>query len=528
MRPPTYRIRTLGCRVNHAESREIETLLRERGLVAAERRARADLEVIHTCSVTQAAAAKSRQAIRRAARRSVRHGDQAPTIGDPSSQVHHQIPGDGGNKPPVSPKILVTGCYAGTNPREAARLVGEPSVIAHHDDSDSALLIERLAEQLDEWLNNHPRQSMLRGSTCESSPFHRRNDPPARIHRLPVVPPRGRSRGRDRTSTNDAARHIRAELRIQDGCDAHCTFCIIPKIRRTLRSKSLHDAAEEAKQLVELGHREIVLTGIFIGAFGHETALRRKQTHRHAHPLADLVDAVAQVDGLQRLRISSMEPGDCSEPLLDAMLANQPVVVPHLHLPLQSGSDRILRRMNRQYTVADYLEMIERVNQSLTIDRLPPAITTDIICGFPGETDADFAATQSVAERVGYLHMHVFPFSPRAGTAAARWTDQFVDDRTRKARVRALIDRELDPEDGLAIRYLRRLRGRTVRVILEQPVKGRPGWMSGRSDHYAKIQVPTDRPRGTLMYCTVTDVAPTAIIGRPVRDSLPLPVLTPA
>ncbi|TVQ52177.1 MAG: radical SAM protein [Phycisphaerales bacterium] len=524
MRPLTYRIRTLGCRVNHAESREIETLLRERGLVAAERRAPADLEVIHTCSVTQAAAAKSRQTIRRAAKQAV----HTPSIGDPSGLIHNHIPGDGGHEPPVSPKILVTGCYASTNPCEAATLVGEQSVIAHHDDSNSALLIERLARQLDDWLNNHPRLSMLRGSDGESSPFHRRNHPPARIHRLPVVPPQGRSQGRGQTSSNGAARHIRAELRIQDGCDAHCTFCIIPKIRKTLRSKSISDAVEEARQLVDLGHKEIVLTGIFIGAFGHETALRRKQTHRHAHPLADLVDAVAQVYGLQRLRLSSMEPGDCSEPLLDAMLANQPVVVPHLHLPLQSGSDRILRRMNRQYTVADYLEMIDQVNQSLTADGLPPAITTDIICGFPGETEADFAATQSVAERVGYLHMHVFPFSPRSGTAAARWTDRFIDDRTRKVRVRSLIDRELDPEVGLAIRYLRRLRGRTVRVILEQPVKGRPGWMSGRCDHYAEIQVPTDRPRGTLMYCTVTEVSPSRVVGQPVRDAHPLPVLTPA
>ncbi len=553
MRPLSFRIQTLGCRVNHAESREIETLLRERGLVPAGEGMPADLEVVHTCSVTHSAAAKSRQAIRRARRRARPHGPgeliQTPATGDPSGLLHHRVPGEGGDEPPVPPKILVTGCYAGTNPRDAANLVDAPSVIAHHDadpdGSRATLFIERLAERVDEWLNHHPLHSMLRGSGGESSPFHRPNesngpnglhrpdhpDPAhhdsgaARIHPLPVVPPapRGRMAG-----AGSSARHIRAELRIQDGCDAHCTFCIIPKIRRTLRSKSLRDAVEEARQLVELGHKEIVLTGIFIGAFGHETALRRKQTHRHAHPLADLVDAVAQVDGLQRLRISSMEPGDCSEPLLDAMLANRPIVVPHLHLPLQAGSDRIRRRMNRQYTVADYRAMIDRVNESLTIDGLPPAITTDIICGFPGETEADFSATQSLAERVGYLHMHVFPFSPRAGTAAARWPDHFVDDRTRKARVRSLIDRERDPGDGLAIRYLRRLRGRTVRVILEQPAKGRPGWMSGRCDHYAEIQVPTDRPRGTLMYCTVTEVTPHELIGRPVRDALALPVLTPA
>ena len=134
--------------------------------------------------------------------------------------------------------------------------------------------------------------------------------------------------------------------------------------------------------------------------------------------------------------------------LLDAMVANAPVVVPHLHLPLQSGSDAILRKMNRQYTVGQYMEMIERVESALTTEGLPPAITTDVICGFPGETDADFAQTVEVASRVGYLHMHVFPYSPKRGTAAARWRNLSVPDAVKKARVRRLIDLEEDPDDG--------------------------------------------------------------------------------
>ena len=183
------------------------------------------------------------------------------------------------------------------------------------------------------------------------------------------------------------AAHTRAELRIQDGCDAHCTFCIIPKIRTTLRSKTIQDTVIEATRLVELGHKEIIFTGIFIGAYGHETALRRKQESPDTEHLADLLDAVSQIDGLKRLRISSMEPGDVTEVLLDSMVANRNVVVPHLHLPLQSGSNAVLRKMNRQYTIEQYLEMIAMVNDRLTVDGLPPAITTDIICGFPTETE---------------------------------------------------------------------------------------------------------------------------------------------
>jgi len=318
---------------------------------------------------------------------------------------------------------------------------------------------------------------------------------------------------------------MRAELKIQDGCDAHCTFCIIPRIRRTLRSKTIPDAVREARQLVELGHREVVLTGIFLGAYGHETALRRRQDRSAGTPLADLLDAVAGVPGLARLRLSSMEPGDVSEALLDAIVANQPVVVPHLHLPLQSGSDSVLARMNRQYRVGEYLEMIDKVNSALTTrDGLPPAITTDIICGFPGETDEDFEHTVEIASRVGYLHMHVFPYSARRGTAAARWQDRFVAAPVRKARVRRLIGLENAPADGLSVRFRRRLLGRTVRVIIEQPDPARPGAMTGRCDHYVLLTMVTDRPRGALIEAEVTAVTAERTTARPLGARVPLPL----
>jgi len=516
-----YRITTLGCRVNHAETRELESVLLARGFVGAARGAHADLEVIHSCSVTGSAAAKSRQAIRRAARRAQshesgphlgRHEETSVSVNRNGPESLHAADQARQRRPPPStptfsksPQIIVTGCFGSTDPDVAARLAGGRDHVIQHESDDGTTLAERFALRVDQWLATRQAPGSLRTEAPDSCR--------QTIRPLPVVTPRPA-----------AGSHVRAELKIQDGCDAHCTFCIIPRIRRTLRSKAIPDAVAEATRLVDLGHREIVLTGIFIGAYGHETALRRKQRRAGTSPLADLLDAVAQVPGLSRLRVSSMEPGDVSEPLLDAMIANQRVVVPHLHLPLQSGSDVILRTMNRQYRVGDYLEMIDAVNGALTTpDRLPPAITTDIICGFPGETEDDFERTVEVARRVGYLHMHVFPYSARRGTAAARWHDRFVAAPVIRSRVRRLIDLENDPDDGLSIRYRRRLLGRTVRVIIEQPT--RPGIMTGRCDHYALLSIETDRPRGAVLSARVTSVTPDQTTAFPADISVPLPVL---
>ncbi|MHC5022865.1 MAG: MiaB/RimO family radical SAM methylthiotransferase [Planctomycetota bacterium] len=510
----TYRITTLGCRVNHAEARDLESILLARGLRPADAGRPADLEVVHSCTVTAAAAAKSRQATRRAARRQQQPAAGARRPSLPITPGHASSPSPSVLGAP-DPIVILTGCYAGSDPGPAAGLLGGADRVISHAADAPGSLVERFAGRVDRWMSCTAAPSPIRPAAAGSS-----GESTSRLVPLPMVPPQA-----------DAGRHVRAELRIQDGCDAHCTFCIIPTTRPRLRSKRVADAIEEATRLVELGHPEIVLTGIFLGAYGHETALRRRQRRAGADPLADLLDAVARVPGLQRLRLSSLEPGDMTDSLLDAMVANRPVVVPHLHLPLQSGSDEILRRMNRQYRAGDYLAMIDQVQETLTDEcGLPPALTTDIICGFPGETEEDFERTIEIARRVGYLHMHVFPFSPRQGTAAARWTADFLPPAIARARVRRLIDLESDPDDGLSIRYRRRLRGRTLRVILEQADRAASGWMTGRCDQYALISVPVRRPRGTLVDVTIDEVTATRTVGLPVSTHLPLPVLraTPA
>jgi threonylcarbamoyladenosine tRNA methylthiotransferase MtaB len=269
--------------------------------------------------------------------------------------------------------------------------------------------------------------------------------------------------------SDHAAGHARAFLKVQDGCDAHCTYCIIPRLRPELWSKPLEQAVEEARALVAAGHREIVLTGIFLGAYGQRTALRRRQraaaggaaSGGGGASLAQLAEALCtRVPGLLRLRFSSLEPMDLSDELIE-VLRRLPQVVPHFHLPLQSGSDRLLRRMNRQYRRDEFLRMLDRVRRAF--DR--PALTTDIICGFPGECDGAFEQTLDIVRRAKFIHVHAFPFSPRPGTAAARWTDDRVPPAIAQARIEQLRQLALDHCQA----YRRQFAGETVQVLVERP-----------------------------------------------------------
>ena len=301
----------------------------------------------------------------------------------------------------------------------------------------------------------------------------------------------------------------RAFLKVQDGCDAHCTYCIIPRLRPTPSSKPVDDAVEEARRLVASGHVEIVLTGIFLGAYGHETALRRRRDgERGADPLATLADALCtRVPGLRRLRLSSLEPGDLTGELL-ATLRDHAQVVPHFHLPLQSGSDAILRRMNRQYGRDDFLRMVDRVRGAF--DR--PALTTDVIVGFPGEDDDAFRRTVEVVDYAAFIHVHAFAYSPRPGTAAARWRGRpngtVAGERIEELRRRATTH-------DLAFR--RRFIGETVEVMVEQD--GEAGGAAGPTPHgrcerYFDVAFDHDGVRpGDLARVRVDEVTPLSTRG---------------
>jgi threonylcarbamoyladenosine tRNA methylthiotransferase MtaB len=299
----------------------------------------------------------------------------------------------------------------------------------------------------------------------------------------------------------------RAFLKVQDGCDAHCTYCIIPKLRPRVWSKPVEDAVVEARRLVAAGHRELVLTGIFLGAYGQPTALRRRQPELAAQlksPMHELVEALCtRVDGLRRLRLSSLEPGDLTDELIE-LFQRHPQVVPHFHLPLQSGSDEMLRRMNRQYTRGDFLRMAERVKRSF--DR--PAITTDIIVGFPGETVEEFRRTLEVVDEVGFLHTHVFSFSPRPGTAAARWGRDFVRGPVVNERIEELNRRTAEFSHS----YREQFVGEVVEVMAERA--GRGGVPHGRCERYFTLWFEHAEPlTGRCVKVRVDRVTPHRTLG---------------
>ncbi len=263
----------------------------------------------------------------------------------------------------------------------------------------------------------------------------------------------------------------------------------------------------EARALVAAGHRELVITGIFLGAYGQPTALRRRQSSDSQHSLARLVRRLgAEVPDLHRLRLSSIEPGDLTDDLL-AALASNPQVVPHFHIPLQSGDDDILRRMNRQYRRSDYLDMLARLTAAF--DR--PALTTDIIVGFPGETDEQFARTLDIADRAAFLHIHAFPFSPRPGTAAARWTADFVPADTLRTRLAQLAD--ASTRSSLAFR--RQFLGQTVEVLVERDPSNSP-LGHGRCERYFDVHFPTRPSAGAAVTVRINSIDANRTLGAPV------------
>ena len=480
----TFCIQTLGCKVNQYESEQVATLLRSRGLSPATAD-EADLRIINTCSVTVQAASQSRQSVRQMVRRKSREHPSPSSL-----TVSGLTPSPSQPRPayarPRQAKVVVIGCWATSDKAEAAAMEGVDAVLTHQDD-----LAAELDRLLTLWQPPGPSQGRLRQAAPACATPACANTAPTRptnndgwMLKAGTAPDNRTSLNKPKSeenvnevldqgsvSTQLGATRLpllgdhqtgrqRAFLKVQDGCDAHCTYCIIPRLRPALWSKPAEQAIEEARRLVDAGHVEIVLTGIFLGAYGQPTALRRRQPEADALPLANLVESLCRnVSGLRRLRLSSLEPGDLSDELL-AVLAAHPQVVPHFHLPLQSGSDLILRRMNRQYRRDDFLRMIDRVNESF--DR--PALTTDIIAGFPGETDDEFDRTLEVVERARFIHIHAFPYSPRPGTAAARWTDHFV----RGPVVNQRIDRLRDRAQHFSLEYRDQFLGQTVEVITER------------------------------------------------------------
>jgi threonylcarbamoyladenosine tRNA methylthiotransferase MtaB len=424
----TFSIKTVGCKVNQYESQQIRQFLEGLGWSQARRDEQSKLVVVNTCCVTLTASAKSRQSIRRAVK------------SNPNSDV------------------VVCGCLPAVNTGELNNL----------ETQNIHLITNRnnLVPTLNQITGHHPLVSNKPTQQSPDIEIKTRNSCQIK-DKYPNLPLLSLL-----TSFNG---QTRAFLKVQDGCDGCCSYCIIPKTRPKVESKETSDVLKEAQQLVNAGHKEIVVTGIFLGAYGQDTVLRKKWPEQQNDKLPEMLEKLAKIPNLARIRLSSLEPTDVTERLLDCF-CNNPNIMPHLHLSIQSGSDNVLKKMCRQYRQADILEKVELIRSRL--DR--PAITCDLIAGFPGETDEDFEQTVRLAEQVGFAKMHVFSFSLRAGTAAANFRPA-VEPSVLKRRAQIL--QRLDAELGFQFRQ--QFVGQEEMILTETA----NGNCLGRCQRYFYVQI---------------------------------------
>ena len=428
----------LGCRLNIAESdalaaRFVGAGYEVSGFGGDAPNTNFDAVVVNTCTVTAEADRKSRNITRRAARAA---SGTAPAV------------------------VVATGCFA----------TGAPAAVAAIPGVDYVIPNQRKAAIFD-LVQAHLAGEVVLPDRLPADLFG---------YRSGVQP-----------------LHTRATLKIQDGCDNNCTFCIIPQVRGRAQSRDPDDVLEEAQRLVSLGHRELVVTGVNIGRY-------RARGLGFAGLLAELL----QLTGDYRIRLSSLEPNPLGDDFL-ALVGNQRLC-PHFHLCLQSGSDRTLLRMRREYTVDEYVGIAESIEAEVRRGRrLPPQFTTDVMVGFPGESEADFASTMAVCSRLQFGHIHAFRYSPRQGTRAARMPDPVADDvsRRRSADLRELADR-------LASRYRATLVGLTQQMLIERRTpRGNDGasYLTGYGECYAPITLAVGVAQTSGF--DVVDIAPVEIDG---------------
>ena len=363
-----YAVVTFGCRVNQADSFQIEEQLIASG-GSATGTEDADIVVVNSCSVTGSADQATRQIVRKIAREN-----------------------------PVA-RIVLTGCYATRRPDEVAAL-SERVQIVPNDRKETLVEHIKAATPKPEWPAADLRTSERFGE----------GEGPCGAEIAPGL-----------------AGRTAFTLRVQTGCDQSCSYCIIPSTRGTGRSRSLNDVLAEIERVVRAGYREVAITGVHLGSYGRDL--------RDGSTLLSLLNALDRRRFGVRFRVSSLEPMDCSDEIVDLVAASD-CFAPHFHLPLQHASDRLLAAMRRPYTLAYYERLVDRIRTELP----HASIGTDIIVGFPGETDADFAVLESYLASSPVTHVHVFPYSDRPGTAAASLRDKVHGSvvRDRAARIRAI------------------------------------------------------------------------------------------
>lgn len=401
----TVAFHTLGCKVNHYETEAIWQLFKENDYERVDFETNADVFIINTCTVTNTGDKKSRQVIRRAIRK------------NPDAVV------------------CVTGCYAQTSPAEIMAIPGVDIVVGTQDRHKLISYIENYKQ------SRQPINGV--GNIMKNRKYEELE--------VPYFT--------DRT---------RASLKIQEGCNNFCTFCIIPWARGLMRSRNPEQVVSQATTLVNSGYKEIVLTGIHTGGYGEDLK---------DYNLAQLLRDLEQVENLERIRISSIEASQLTDEVID-VIDKSTKVVRHLHIPLQSGSDTVLKRMRRKYTMAHFSERLQKLHKALP----GLAVTSDVIVGFPGETEEEFQETYDFIVKHQFSELHVFPYSMRTGTPAARMTDQ-IDEEVKNERVHRLIELSNQLAKDYASKF-----DQTVLEVIPEEKGSADGKLVGYADNYMKIE----------------------------------------
>ena len=386
----TAALHNLGCKVNSYETEAMQQLLEEAGYEIVPFHEKADVYIINTCSVTNIADRKSRQMLHRAKKQ------------NPDAVV------------------VAAGCYVQAAAEELKADLAVDVIIGNNKKQD-------LVPILEEYFKDKSDSSHV----IEISETHEY----------------------ERLSIHKIADHTRAFLKIQDGCNQFCSYCIIPYTRGRVRSRRPDEVVAEVRELAAAGYQEVVLTGIHLSSYGVDFKEEEKKEN-----LLSLIKQVHEVEGIRRIRLGSLEPRIITEEFAQA-LASMPKFCPHFHLSLQSGCDKTLKRMNRHYTTEEYAAGCEILRRYFD----NPAITTDVIVGFPGETEEEFEETKAFLERIGFYEMHIFKYSRRAGTRADRMPEQ-VPEQVKSVRSEVL----LKLEKQMSKAYRESFSGKKKTVLLEE------------------------------------------------------------
>ncbi len=448
-----FYIENFGCRATQADAAAIERQLLDRGYMASRTATGADVVVVNTCTVTASADAQARQAIR---------------------ATHRANP---------RARILVTGCYAQRAPQELVQIEGVRWVVGNSHKPEIPDLVEQMCER-GTVASDLAAAAFVPLAQLEADPLSLARAPAKiltgdifALSTVLLTPVAGGEGG-----------HTRPTLKIQDGCNNRCAYCVIPFVRGRSRSLPPDDVLGEIRRLSAAGYREVVLSGINLGSYGRDLVPRVE--------FGDLVRRILDETPVERLRISSIEPMDVTRDLI-GLVASTDRVAQHFHIPLQSGSDRILAAMHRWYRTAHYARRLELIQELL-----PKAgIGADLIVGFPGETDADHRATMELVRQLPFTYLHVFAFSKRPGTEAAKLSDEVPPEVT-KRRSKEL--RALATEKSAAFRTAQL--GGTLRVLTLNRIGNGPSgpWTAALSSNYLEARVAGCWPANQMLDVHIT------------------------